>query len=84
MAIGGRSYALPERLGKPKAVIYDSTAGKESLLYVWKDGNHYVRVAVRPNFKLKGENYTNAVRSAQNVERRDLMGKHLTLLDGAL
>lgn len=77
-------YALPERLDAPTAVIYDATPGKEALLYVRKDGDHYVRIAVRPNFKLKGENYTNAVRSAQNVERRDLMGKHLTLLEGAL
>lgn len=73
------------RLGTPEAVvIYDSTIGKEALLYVWRDGDHYVRVIVRPNFKLKGENYTNAVRSAQNVERRDLIGKHLVLLEGAL
>lgn len=77
-------YALPERLGTPEAVIYDSTIGKEALLYVWRDGDRYVRVVVRPNFKLKGENYTNAVRSAQNVERRDLIGKHLVLLEGAL
>lgn len=77
-------YALPERLAAPKAVIYDATPGKEALLYVWKDGEHYVRVVVRPNFRMKGENYTNAVRSAQNVPRRNLEGPMFTPLEGEL
>ena len=77
-------YALPEHLAKPDAVIYDATAGKEALLYVWKDGDRYVRVAVRPNFRLKGENYTNAVRSAQNVDAADLQGPRFQLLEGKL
>lgn len=80
----GWIYALPERLAAPDAVIYDATPGKEALLYVWKDGERYVRVVVRPNFRMKGENYTNAVRSAQNVERRDLQGKRMTLLEDAV
>ena len=77
-------YALPERLANPNAVIYDATAGKEALLYVWKDGDRYVRVAVRPNFKLRGENYTNAVRSAQAVDAADLRGPRFQLLEGEL
>lgn len=77
-------YALPEHLAKPAAVIYDATPGKEALLYVWKDGDRYVRVAVRPNFKLKGDAYTNAVRSGQYVEGRDLKGPAFTLLEGSL
>ena len=77
-------YALPERLGKPNAVIYDTTPGKEALLYVWKDGDRYVRVAVRPNFKLKGDAYTNAIRSGHVVERANLTGKNFQLLEGKL
>ena len=77
-------YALPERLAKPDAVIYDATAGNEAVLYVWKEGERYVRVAVRPNFRLKGEAFTNAVRSAQNVKRRDLQGRNMKLLEGSL
>lgn len=77
-------YGLPEHLSKPDAVIYDATLGKEALLYVWKNGDRYVRVVVRPNFRMKGENYTNAVRSAQNVERANLTGGYFTLLEGKL
>ena len=77
-------YALPEHLAAPDAVIYDATAGKEALLYVWKDGERYVRVAVRPNFRMKGENYTNAVRSAQVVDVADLRAPHFSLLEGRL
>ena len=77
-------YGLPERLNKPEAVIYDATAGNEALLYAWKDGDRYVRIAVRPNFKLKGDAYTNAVRSAQYVQERDLQGAKLKLLEGKL
>jgi hypothetical protein len=33
---------------------------------------------------MKGENYTNAVRSASNVAQRDLQGKSMTLLEGGL
>lgn len=77
-------YALPEKLAKPEAVIYDATPGKEALLYVWKDGERYIRVAVRPNFKLKGNAYTNAVRSAQHVDGADLRGPRFVPLEGSL
>jgi hypothetical protein len=77
-------YALPERLAKPDAVIHDATPGKEALLYVWKEGDRYVRVVVRPNYNLKGKTFTNAVRSGQVVERGNLQGKYMTLLDGKL
>ncbi|WP_300335621.1 phage minor head protein [Accumulibacter sp.] len=78
-------YGLPERLAQPDAVIHDATPGREALLYVWRIGDErYVRVAVRPNFRLKGEAYTNAVRSAQVVERANLTGQAFTLLEGSL
>lgn len=77
-------YALPERLAAPDAVIYDATPGKAALLYVWKDGDRYVRVVVRPNFRLKGKAYTNAVRSAQVVPGRNLQGPYFKLLEGSL
>lgn len=77
-------YALPERLAEADAVIYDATPGKEALLYAWKDADRYIRVAVRPNFNLKGKAYTNAVRSAHVVERQNLTGKYFTTLEGAL
>ena len=77
-------YGLPERLSKPEAVIYDSTPGKEALLYAWKDGDRYVRAVVRPNFRMKGENYTNAVRSAQVVDAVDLQGPRFKLIEGKL
>lgn len=78
-------YALPEKLLAPDATIYDATPGREAILYVWKqpDGSYY-RVAVRPNFKLRGENYTNSVRSGHIVERDNLSGKYFTLLEGVL
>lgn len=77
-------HALPEKLAKPDAVIHDTTPGKEALLYVWKDGERYIRVAVRPNFSLKGKAFTNTIRSAQVVERVNLLGKHFTTLEGNL
>lgn len=78
-------YALPERLTKPDAVIYDATPGTAALLYVWKlEDGRYARVAVRPNFRLKGDAYTNAVRSGHVVERANLTGKHFRLLEGKL
>lgn len=77
-------YSLPEKLAAPAAVIYDSTPGAEALLYVWRDGERYIRVAVRPNFKMKGDAYTNAVRSGHIVERGNLIGKHFQLLEGEL
>lgn len=78
-------YALPEHLAAADAVIYDAAQPGGALLYVWKltDGR-YVRVAVRPNFKLKGDAYTNAVRSGQIVDRRNLEGRNMTLLEGGL
>lgn len=78
-------YALPERLQAPDAVIYDKRPGAEALLYVWKlaDGR-YVRVAVRPNFKLKGAARTNAIRSGHIVEKDNLSGKYFQLLEGEL
>lgn len=78
-------YALPEKLLAPTAVLYDSTPGSESILYIWKqpDGR-YVRVAVRPNFKLKGDAYTNAVRSGQVVDRADLRSPRIKRLEGEL
>lgn len=78
-------YALPEKLLKPDAVIYDATPGREAILHVWQqpDGSYY-RVAVRPNFKLRGDNYTNSVRSGHIVERDNLSGKYFTLLEGEL
>lgn len=77
-------YGLPESLAKPDAVIYDATPGKEALLYVWRDGDKYIRLAVRPNFKLKGDAYTNAVRSGHVVSGRNLQGPSFTLLEGKL
>lgn len=77
-------YALPEKLAAPEAVIYDTTPGKEALLYVWKDEGRYIRVVVRPNFKLKGNAYTNAIRSAQHVDKADLQGPRFSLLEGSL
>jgi hypothetical protein len=77
-------YALPEKLAKPAAVIYDSTPGKEALLYVWKDGDRYIRLAVRPNYNLKKKAYTNAVRSAHIVPRNNLQGPMFRLLEGSL
>lgn len=77
-------YGLPERLASPDAVIHDATPGKEALLYVWKDGERYIRVAVRPNYNLKGKAFTNAIRSAHVVERANLIGKHFTTLEGEL
>jgi hypothetical protein len=77
-------YALPERLAAPDVTIYDATPGREALLYAWKEGDHYVRLAVRPNFGLKGKNYTNAVRSAHIVQRYNLEGPGLTVLEGSL
>lgn len=78
-------YALPEKLAAPDAVIYDSRAGAESLLYVWRmEDGRYVRVAVRPNFKLKGDALTNAIRSGQIVDRDNLRGKYFRLLEGEL
>lgn len=81
----GIVYALPEKLLAPNATIYDATPGNEAVLMVWKQADgRYLRVAVRPNFKLKGENYTNAVRSGHIVGRRNLEGKYFTLLEGEL
>ena len=78
-------YALPERLGNFSARLYDSTPGREGIWYVWHlDGDRYARVVVRPNFMMKQDAYTNAVRNGQIIERRDLNGPHLTLIDGAL
>lgn len=78
-------YGLPEHLAAPDAVLHDATPGQEALLYVWRiDDGRYVRVVVRPNFRLKKEAYTNAVRSAQVVERANLTGKAFTLLEGTL
>jgi len=77
-------YALPEKLTAPAAVLYDNTPGKEALLYVWKEGGRYVRVVVRPNFRLKGEAFTNAVRSGQFVPVSNLRGPRFTLLEGSL
>ena len=78
-------YGLPEKLANPDAVIYDATPGREALLYVWRESDgRYVRVAVRPNFRMKGEAYTNAVRSAQMISGRDVQGPAFTLLEGSL
>jgi hypothetical protein len=77
-------HALPERLAKPDAVIYESTPGNEALHYVWKDEGRYVRVVVRHNFNLKHKAFTNAVRSAQIVDRDNLEGKFFSVLDGSL
>lgn len=78
-------YALPERLQKPDAVIYDATPGQAALLYVWKlEDGRYSRIVVRPNYSLKGKAYTNAVRSGHVVERANLIGKHFTTLEGSL
>lgn len=78
-------YALPEQLGKTGARLYDSTAGREGIWYVWHlEGDKYARVVVRHNFALKREAYTNAVRNGQVISRRDLNGSHLTLIDGTL
>lgn len=78
-------YGLPEKLRTADAVLYDGRPGAEAILYVWKraDGR-YVRIAVRPNFRMKGSAYTNAVRSAHLVERDNLSGKYFRLLDGKL
>ncbi len=76
---------LPEKLLAPSAVLYDSTPGSEAILYAWKlDDGQYARVAIRPNFKLKRENYTNAIRSGHIVNRANLFGKYLTILEGEL
>lgn len=77
-------YALPEKLAQPDAVIHDTTPGKEALLYVWKDGAGYIRLAVRPNYSLKGKAYTNAIRSAHVVRKSNLQGPLFKLLKGAL
>ncbi len=77
-------YSLPEKMAAPAAVLYDNTPGKEALLYVWKQGGRYVRVVVRPNFRLKGEAFTNAVRSGQFVPVSNLRGPRFTLLEGSL
>ena len=66
-------------------MLYDSTPGGEAILYVWKlDDGRYARVAIRPNFKLKRENYTNAIRHGHIVERSNLIGKYFTILEGEL
>ncbi len=78
-------YGLPEKLAEPDAVVYDATPGSEALLYVWQQSDgRTVRVAVRLNFRMKGEAYTNAVRSAQLVPGRNLEGPAFTLLEGSL
>lgn len=78
-------YALPEKLAAPDAVIYDTTPGRAALLYVWKvEDGRYVRLAVRPNYKLRGDARTNAVRSGHIVEKGNLSGKHFQLLEGKL
>jgi hypothetical protein len=77
-------YGLPEKLLAPDAVIYDSTPGNAALLYVWKEGAKYVRLVVKPNFLVKKESYTNAIRSAQYVERANLTGKYFELIEGSL
>lgn len=70
-------YALPERLA--------ATPGKEAILYVWKIGDSYVRVAVRYNFGLKGKAFTNAARSAQILPSKGKrQGPLFTVLEGAL
>jgi hypothetical protein len=78
-------YALPERLAAPDAVLYDRRPGAEALLYVWKlDDGRYARIAVRPNYKLKGDARTNAIRSGHIVERDNLSGKYFEMLEGKL
>lgn len=78
-------YALPEKLSKPDAVVYDNRAGAEALLYIWKlEDGRYVRLAVRPNYKLKGDARTNAIRSGHIVEKDNLSGKYFQLLEGEL
>lgn len=78
-------YALPEKLATPDAVIYDNRPGAEALLYVWKlEDGRYVRLAVRPNYKLKGDARTNAIRSGHIVERDNLSGKYFRVLVGKL
>lgn len=78
-------YGLPEKLAKPDAVIYDSTPGKEALLYAWKQNDgKFVRVAVRPNYSLKAEAYTNAIRSGHVVDGKNLKGPMFCVLDGGL
>lgn len=78
-------YALPERLARPDAVIYDRRPGAEALLYVWKlEDGRYARFAIRLNFKLRGNARTNAIRSGHIVDKDNLMGKYFELLEGAL
>lgn len=80
-------YGLPEHLSQPDALIYyrhTHNSDNDSLLYVWKDGERYVRVAVRPNFRIKGGALTNAVRSAQYVSKHNLTGGDFTTLWGSL
>lgn len=79
-------YALPEKLLKPDAVIYYAPPdGEALLLHVWRqpDGSYY-RVAVRPNFKLRGDNYTNTVAGGQILEKQNLSGKYFKILEGGL
>lgn len=78
-------YSMPKRLGSFTARFYDSTVGREGIWYVWHfGGDDYARVVVRPNFSLKRETYTNAIRNGQMININDLKGPHLTLIDGTL
>ncbi|CAB5715960.1 TPA: hypothetical protein L3577_006387 [Pseudomonas aeruginosa] len=78
---------LPQILAQPQAVLLD--AGASTLLYVLAaERREAAKVVVLVNYRLKGEERTNAVRTAslidwQNV-RKDVNNGTLVLLEGAL
>ena len=79
--------ALPQNLAQPQAVLLDAAAN--TLLYVFAaERREAGKVVVLVNYRLKGEERTNAVRTAslidwQNVQK-DVANGTLQLLEGAL
>ncbi|CAD5107227.1 phage head morphogenesis protein [Zestomonas carbonaria] len=78
---------LPQILAQPQAVLLDVSA--DTLLYVFAaERREAGKIAVMVNYKLKGEERTNSVRSGSLIDwadvRKDVDAGKLVLLEGAL
>ncbi|HLD66045.1 MAG TPA: phage minor head protein [Pseudomonas sp.] len=78
---------LPASLAAPQAVLLD--VGSNTLIYVFAaERREAGKLAVLVNYRLKGEERTNAIRSGSLIDyadvRKDLKSGALVLLEGAL
>lgn len=87
-ALSGAELAvLPETLAAPQAVLLD--VGAQTLLYVFAaERREAGKLVVQVNYRLKGTERTNSVRSGSLLDlvdlRKDLASGVLTLLEGTL